>query len=1185
LLHLLAKRQNRGSISGTILTEKSSANAAFVHMSDVHFASLTVLQTIYYAAKLRLSWKSASADLMVLSLDCAARVGLKSKVNEVVGSDLHPSELKLLSIAIALISPTNVLMLDEPIRGIESFRAVGIARTLRKISSDTGKTIISTIAEPSYDVLEHFHNLIMLGAGEVVFEGNNIDFYSKCCVSVVRGILVFLFIGRTADFEAFFRKVFPTNVAELESSQMYPVEFALLLLRQESSSNGHAGTIRNRMSTFNRNNIKRTIIPVDPNESVEMSETSALNWLRPRELCHDVIGSIWQTYVLYRRHRSVFMKSIFGMRLILVRNIIGSILIGIIYYNSGKEFDKDDTIISRSYGYFNDYSYNLFALMFMLVITLIFFTGTSIQSMHEAQKVHFRDQVTKQTKQVQSLHLIRADILIHYEQASNVYSPVCFWLSSILVETPVLVATTAVCAVIVNAMIRLRGDLSWFIAGTVLVSCLGYVQAKVCVASTDEPLFASVLFTLITAIEMMLTGVLIPRDDMRLWDWAIDLTFSKWATALMANNEFEGYNNLAGNALLEYFDYRDVNKTECVAVLVAYYCAMELLYLVLLIPMQFSSLKRSEEAGLLALDNDDESKRFKKNSSRSIKGVDDMESSSRPSAVQLGERKSESSLSSPPSRQSGFKVPLMQDGDSSVSRMSDASSFLRESVGGPLVYLSSRAAEISRTMVHVPYDGSSIAPSEHSQRPTDAMLADFERHKLKPDLRAMLVFRGMSYSVPDHSMARGFTRIKDRIQTFIRPAAAPRTFLLRNVSGVVNPGDLCAVLGAPKSGKSTLLRAIHESCSLMNSRSAQQSLGKWVYMGRRSGLLAVGGNVVPTAPQIESALVSGAPVKDLPQHARPTLVEFDDSVNPCLTVEEHLLYSAGLRAKQSRWYAPATAATDLRRRILETAQLLGLEEVLDTVVGSSAHRNITAGQLRRLSIGIELVYNSSVILVEEPTKGLDAHSAFTVITALSNLASSGRTVVCSMSRPLSSTFYMFNSVVLVSEGCSLFSGHSTDFVPYMRQTFNINHSIKNPVDFAEALSSGIFNVTIPQDHWDNPKHRLNLDPSHLSPSIEKAFVMSKMLDQRVFSLYETVIESLNAKAAAFNKYQPLMQLPLWWVLKSFQKRTSPAESWRACFNEMAILLEREMVEMSRRSFWIAVCVRSVVAGIILGTYH
>ena len=201
-------------------------------------------------------------------------------------------------------------------------------------------------------------------------------------------------IGRTADFEAFFRKVFPSNVSELETSQMYPVEFALLLLRQEDSTNAHAATIRNKMANFNRNNIRRTVIPVAINDSVEMSVSppSLLYW-RPREMCSRVLSSMWQTYVLYRRHRSVFLKSLFGMRLIFIRNILGSILIGILFYNSGKEFDKDDTIVGRSYGYFNDYSYNLFSLMFMLVITLIFFTGTSIQSMHEAQKVHFRDQV------------------------------------------------------------------------------------------------------------------------------------------------------------------------------------------------------------------------------------------------------------------------------------------------------------------------------------------------------------------------------------------------------------------------------------------------------------------------------------------------------------------------------------------------------------------------------------------------------------------------------------------------------------------------------------------------------------------------------------------------------------------------------------------------------------------------
>ena len=49
--------------------------------------------------------------------------------------------------------------------------------------------------------------------------------------------------------------------------------------------------------------------------------------------------------------------------------------------------------------------------------------------------------------------------------------------------------------------------------------------------------------------------------------------------------------------------------------------------------------------------------------------------------------------------------------------------------------------------------------------------------------------------------------------------------------------------------------------------------------------------------------------------------------------------------------------------------------------------------MKRLCIGIELILNPTILFLDEPTTGLDVHSAENVINLLKKQAKSGRIVV------------------------------------------------------------------------------------------------------------------------------------------------------------------------------------------------
>lgn len=57
------------------------------------------------------------------------------------------------------------------------------------------------------------------------------------------------------------------------------------------------------------------------------------------------------------------------------------------------------------------------------------------------------------------------------------------------------------------------------------------------------------------------------------------------------------------------------------------------------------------------------------------------------------------------------------------------------------------------------------------------------------------------------------------------------------------------------------------------------------------------------------------------------------------------------------------------------------------------------GERKRLTIGVELVANPSVLFLDEPTTGLDARAAMLVMRTVKRIADGGRSVICTIHQP------------------------------------------------------------------------------------------------------------------------------------------------------------------------------------------
>ena len=249
-------------------------------------------------------------------------------------------------------------------------------------------------------------------------------------------------------------------------------------------------------------------------------------------------------------------------------------------------------------------------------------------------------------------------------------------------------------------------------------------------------------------------------------------------------------------------------------------------------------------------------------------------------------------------------------------------------------------------------------------------------------------------------------------------AGVGRFEILRGITGYIRAGEVSAVMGASGCGKTTLLDVI----------SGRATAGKV------DGLLLYGGGGGIGDPADahngqggDEGVAAGAASRGGLQHpSRRFLaenvgyVEQFDRLLPNLTPAETLLYTAELKRDVRETKRARRAAVE---RVIATLRLHSCRNVY---VGDPLTKGISGGQAKRLSIGLSLVSEPRVLLLDEPTTGLDAPLAADVAAALHSVASTLGVAVCAtVHAPTSKVFGMFDRLMLLGGN----SGGDVNAVP------------------------------------------------------------------------------------------------------------------------------------------------------------
>jgi len=173
-------------------------------------------------------------------------------------------------------------------------------------------------------------------------------------------------------------------------------------------------------------------------------------------------------------------------------------------------------------------------------------------------------------------------------------------------------------------------------------------------------------------------------------------------------------------------------------------------------------------------------------------------------------------------------------------------------------------------------------------------------------------------------------------------------YLLEGVSFTVHEGEILTILGDNATGKSTLLSMI--------STLLRGGEGEVLYYGK------------PLADW---------DLKEL--RGKIGYVPQEVSLYPSRSLLENFLFFAGLYGMKGK---------ERKGRVMDVIQSLDLEEEKDKPV-----RKLSGGMKRRGNLGAGLLHEPEILILDEPTVGIDFSSRGKILQTLKELQKTGMTVV------------------------------------------------------------------------------------------------------------------------------------------------------------------------------------------------
>ncbi|XP_024531172.1 ABC transporter G family member 8 [Selaginella moellendorffii] len=150
--------------------------SGYVMQHDALFPLLTVHETLLFSAQLRLPSSLPKAEKAARVEALMGELGLLHVAGSRIGNEnvrgVSGGERRRVSIGVDVIHDPAVLLLDEPTSGLDSAGALQVIGMLNNMAESHGRTIILSIHQPGFRILQLIHNILLLANGAVIHHGS-----------------------------------------------------------------------------------------------------------------------------------------------------------------------------------------------------------------------------------------------------------------------------------------------------------------------------------------------------------------------------------------------------------------------------------------------------------------------------------------------------------------------------------------------------------------------------------------------------------------------------------------------------------------------------------------------------------------------------------------------------------------------------------------------------------------------------------------------------------------------------------------------------------------------------------------------------------------------------------------------------------------------------------------------------
>lgn len=231
------------------------------------------------------------------------------------------------------------------------------------------------------------------------------------------------------------------------------------------------------------------------------------------------------------------------------------------------------------------------------------------------------------------------------------------------------------------------------------------------------------------------------------------------------------------------------------------------------------------------------------------------------------------------------------------------------------------------------------------------------KQPLQPD--DWLAFAAFEYQFDGHCISPSNQAGQVAIEVYrltkeVKDASGHAKRLLDDISFAIRPGEFVGIFGTSGSGKSTLLDALN---------------------GRRP---ASAGDILYNGTDLYGAFdLFRTAIGYVPQQ---------DIVHRKIVMQHALKFTAKLRLP------PDTSDFEMDENVVKVLEKVGLSE--KALLAVDTPTPLSGGQLKRVSLAVELVANPNVLFLDEVTSGLDAGTDKKMMLLFRSLAEDKKTVVC-----------------------------------------------------------------------------------------------------------------------------------------------------------------------------------------------